>query len=409
MNEPSKDDELFGRSTMTFGEHLEELRTCLFKAVAGLAVGFIIGLCFGNYVVQFIQRPLSRALTSFYQKESIDRVEAETQKLAKAGGDRIWTKKQIEDRVNEKGLLAEEVYIDPASMVPELKRVFPEQLHDLKVPPQAKVAESENKVAESENKVAAESKQPESAASDAMAPKAQDAKDDKNGVEAGSESVNAVRPENFENMIRVFLWRPSSDDPRMRIKSLNAQEPFAVYVKASLLLGTLISSPWIFIQIWSFIAAGLYRHERHYVQTYLPFSIFLFLAGAAVAFFLVFEPVLGFLFSFNRMTGIAPEPRINEWLSFVLLLPVGFGLGFQLPLVMLFFERIGVFSIESYLKQWRIAVLVIAVLAALVTPPDPTSMIILAGSLTFLYFGGILLCKVMPRRQRPSTDLIIPS
>jgi sec-independent protein translocase protein TatC len=84
-----------------------------------------------------------------------------------------------------------------------------------------------------------------------------------------------------------------------------------------------------------------------------------------------------------------------------MILPVGFGLGFQLPLVMLFLERIGVFTVRSYLKQWRIAVLVIFVLAAILTPPDAYSMLLLAFSLTFLYFGGILLCKVLPRRSRP--------
>ena len=166
-------------------------------------------------------------------------------------------------------------------------------------------------------------------------------------------------------------------------------------------MGVLLASPWIFYQIWHFVAAGLYPHERRYVHLYLPFSLGLFLLGAALAFFVVFEPVLNFLLSFNRHLGIDPEPRINEWLGFVLLLPVGFGIGFQLPLVMLFLERIGLFTMRTYAAQWRIAVLVIFVVAAILTPPDPTSMLLLAGSLTTLYFGGILLCKLMPRRSGP--------
>ena len=84
------------------------------------------------------------------------------------------------------------------------------------------------------------------------------------------------------------------------------------------------------------MAAGLYPHERRYVHRYLPFSVALFLVGAALAFFVVFQPVLHFLLMFNRSQGIIPEPRINEWLSFVMILPIGFGIGFQLPLVMLF-------------------------------------------------------------------------
>ena len=80
-------------------------------------------------------------------------------------------------------------------------------------------------------------------------------------------------------LIRLFLWHRSEDDPRVRIKSLNAQEPFSVYIKASLLVGVLLASPWIFYQIWHFVAAGLYPHERRYVHMYLPFSLGLFLAG----------------------------------------------------------------------------------------------------------------------------------
>ena len=166
-------------------------------------------------------------------------------------------------------------------------------------------------------------------------------------------------------------------------------------------MGVLLASPWIFYQIWYFVAAGLYPHERRYVHMYLPFSLGLFLAGAALAFFVVFEPVLNFLFSFNRSLGIDPDPRINEWLGFVLLLPVGFGIGFQLPLVMLFLERIGVFTVQSYLKQWRIAVLVIFVLAALLTPPDPVQHDADGLPADVSYFGGILLCKLWPRKRSP--------
>jgi len=79
-------------------------------------------------------------------------------------------------------------------------------------------------------------------------------------------------------------------------------------------------------------------------------------------------------------------------MSFVLILPVGFGLGFQLPLVMLFLERIGIFDAAAYASQWRIAILVICVVSALLTPADPYSMLFLAAPLTLLYFGGVALC-----------------
>lgn len=85
----------------------------------------------------------------------------------------------------------------------------------------------------------------------------------------------------------------------------------------------------------------------------------------------------------------------------MLILPIGFGISFQLPLVMLFLERIGVFTVQSYLRQWKISIFVVFVLSAMLTPPDPYSMVLMAIPLTFLFFGGVLLCKLLPRKTGP--------
>jgi sec-independent protein translocase protein TatC len=104
--------------------------------------------------------------------------------------------------------------------------------------------------------------------------------------------------------------------------------------------------------------------------------------------------------------GIDPDPRITDWLTFVLFLPLGFGISFQLPLVMLFLERIGIFTIANYLGRWRIAVLVILIVATVLTPSDPYSMMLMAAPLVLLYFFGIALCKLMPRRTTPFGEAI---
>jgi sec-independent protein translocase protein TatC len=181
-----------------------------------------------------------------------------------------------------------------------------------------------------------------------------------------------------------------------------------IWLKAAFVTGLVISSPWIFYQLWIFVAAGLYPHEKKYVYLYLPFSSVLFLAGAAMAFFVVFRYVLNFLLGFNRAMSIDPDPRISEWLSFVLFLPLGFGIAFQLPLVMLFLHRIGIFSLEAYLEKWRIAVLVIFVISMILTPADPISMLLMACPLSGLYFLGIGLCKWMPRNRNPFADVYEP-
>ena len=189
-----------------------------------------------------------------------------------------------------------------------------------------------------------------------------------------------------------------------RIISTSATEPFLSWMKVGIITGLTISAPWIFLQLWIFVAEGLYPTEKKYVYIYLPFSLLLFLAGASLAYFFVFEPVLKFLLGFNAIMGAEPNLRISEWLSFFLLLPLGFGVGFQLPLVMLFLNRIGVVSVQVYLTQWRIAILIIFVAAMFLTPSDPQSMLLLAMPLTLLYFLGIALCQFLPKRKSPFGD-----
>ena len=147
-------------------------------------------------------------------------------------------------------------------------------------------------------------------------------------------------------MITLRMYHDLADDPRVRVVGLSVQEPFSVYIKAALVVGAVLASPFVFYFIWDFVAVGLYPHEKKYVHTFLPISLALFLAGVALAFFLVFRFVLAFLFQFYEWMGIDPDPRITDWLSFVLILPLGFGISFQLPLVMLFLERIGVFTVR---------------------------------------------------------------
>jgi sec-independent protein translocase protein TatC len=202
----------------------------------------------------------------------------------------------------------------------------------------------------------------------------------------------------------IVAWREVDTRPQ----SLGITEPFMIWLKAGLITGLFLSSPWVFYQLWSFVAAGLYPHEQRYIHIYLPISLGLFLSGLLLAYFFVFDPVLQFLFAFSAQSGISPQPRINDWLGFVLLLPLGFGVAFQLPLVMLFLNRIGILDVATYISKWRIAVMVIFVLSMFLTPADPISLLLMAIPLTFLYFLGIMLCKWMPGNRKPFEDEPLP-
>ena len=207
------------------------------------------------------------------------------------------------------------------------------------------------------------------------------------------DEMNAGRLET----VPLKIWRKTNYKPQ----SLGVTEPFFVWLKAGLLGGLTLAAPFVFYELWAFVAAGLYPHEKKYVHLFLPISLMLFAAGVLMAFFFVFSPVLEFLFTFNSSLNIAPEIRIGEWLSFAMFLPLGFGVAFQLPLVMLFSNRIGVIDVQIYLEKWRIAILVIFVLSMFLTPADPISMLLLAVPLTGLYFLGIGMCVLMPRPENP--------
>ncbi len=359
-----RDDDLFKDTTMTFGEHLDELRKALFKAVAGLALGTCLGLLVGKHVVTLIERPLSNALGTYYQTEAELEYEKWSNKRLEAGEPVFYTDKEIHDLVQNQRLMFEIKYYHPRQFLGELERAEPAALAPIKLPqmPQEKPKEGGQQGNE------------------------QAAKPTKPGELAGK-----------GQLVPVFLWHEIDDDPRINPLALGVAEPFSIWMKASLVVGIVLSSPWVFWCIWTFVAAGLYPHEKRYIHVFLPFSIVLFLLGAATAYLFVFEPVLNFLFSFNRWLKLGPDPRISEWLSFVIFLPLGFGISFQLPLVMLFLERIGVFSVRTYIEKWRIAIMVIVVLSAVLTPADPYTLFFMAIPLIGLYFGAILLCKYMPR------------
>jgi sec-independent protein translocase protein TatC len=411
------DNDLFETSTMTFGEHLEELRKCLMKAVIGLVIGTVIGFFIGTRIVALIEAPLRGALERYYVSQ------AETDYMNWALGQRKaglpipYTLEEIKaiargnPAKNEPELIYEIQFIHPSLMSATLHSVESRQAAG-STPPVAGATPSATGSAPpaagspppaggptfaspTATGVTAPTSSPAAAASD---------DDDALKKEITGDPVAEPRYTR-SNLAAHLLWHPIESDSRFNMQATGVTEPFSVWLKASLVVGVVLSSPWIFYHLWTFVAAGLYSHERKYVYTYMPFSIGLFLAGAALAYLAVFQPVLDFLFEFNKDMGIDPDPKIGEWLSFVLILPLGFGISFQLPLVMLFLERIGVFSIESYMKNWRIAVLVIFVLSAVLTPADPYSLLFMAVPLTFLYFGGVLLAKYLPH-NKPAMEMV---
>jgi sec-independent protein translocase protein TatC len=347
-------EDLFDHTKMTFGEHLDDLRRSLLKAMLALVVGVLVGLLVANKVIDYVQNPLREALRNYYSNmEGRKQFNLYIQDLTARGRALPTDMKAAEQAFVDRGLVLEEHYIDPAQLAEVLKSIAPDSVNASSLP---------------------------------------------------TRRIGEVPQAN--DLVPLVTYHRVEDDPRVRIIGLRVEEGFLIYMKAALVVGATVASPFIFYFIWQFVAAGLYPHEQRYVHIFLPFSIGLFLAGAALAFFVVFRFVLAFLLSFYEWMGIDPDARISDWLTFVLIMPLGFGVSFQLPLVMLFLERIGIFSVKNYLSNWRISVLVICFIAMILTPSDPYSMMLMAAPLVALFFFGILLCHWMPRRTTPFGELI---
>jgi sec-independent protein translocase protein TatC len=184
---------------------------------------------------------------------------------------------------------------------------------------------------------------------------------------------------------------------KQHLATLSVQEGFVVYFKVSLLCGVVLASPFLLYQFWAFVGAGLYPHEKRYVYLLFGPSLFLFLAGIFLCQFVVLPGAVKALLVFNEWLGFDPEIRLREWLSLAIILPLVFGLSFQTPLVMIFLNRIGIFTAADYLARWRGAVMVLAVFAALITPtPDIVTMMYLFLPMFGLYMLGIAICHFFP-------------
>ena len=380
----ARDEDLFAGTSMSFGAHLEELRSALVKSLIGLLVAFIIGLLFlGKVVVSVINGPLEQSLQAYYKEGSIIQYDHFLEEQQEAKLPVPYTQEQVRH------------------LVRDLKLVFTMyQVH----PSAVRTTLGIDTSGKGTDKPAGQTA-PEAGAG--LAPKAGDRPDketiDRTLAREKEEKKADVSPAPvvMEPLTPLFVWQPVANDERASIKGLSVQEGFMFYMKASLMAGVLLASPWIFYQLWNFVSAGLYPTEKRFVHIFLPISLMLFLSGAAFCFFVIFPFVLDYLFKFNRDLGIAPDPRINEWLGFAVFLPIGFGLSFQLPLVMLFLNRIGMMSVQNYLSKWKISVLVIFVISMVLTPADPVSMLAMAIPLTALYFGGILICQWAGPRKNP--------
>ena len=193
----------------------------------------------------------------------------------------------------------------------------------------------------------------------------------------------------------------ASDDERMTVTT--AMEPFTLYVTVSLYSAIALSLPFLLFQIWGFISPALYKHERSYVTPFIGLSTISFVIGAAFAYYVLFPPAVSYLLGLGSDFQLLL--RASDYLDFILLIMLAMGIIFQMPAITYVLARIGIVTAGLLVKSWKIAIVVILVVAAVASPTsDIPNMMLFAAPMMVLYVISIFVAWFFGRRRQNDAE-----
>ena len=201
---------------------------------------------------------------------------------------------------------------------------------------------------------------------------------------------------NFYEPILEWMMVPAKEalPANSQMVAMAIEEAFFTALKVAFFAGFIVSLPVIFWQIWMFLAPGLYDHEKKLIIPFVFFGTLQFLLGALFAYYFVVPVGFSFLINFGS-TIVTVLPSIGMYVSFFTKLMIGFGISFELPVIIFFLAKIGLVDDKQLIGFFRYAVVLIFVVAAILTPPDVISQLMMAAPLLILYGVSIWIAKVV--------------
>ena len=342
----AREEELGGQ--MSFLEHLDELRTRLIRSIAFVLVAAFICWFVSGYIYSFLARPINRALAAAQQQRKVT--------IAGLNG-QMSTMPLSSLHQNDR-----------------LRYAFPEltRLGSIEIPAGTSVMARVDKDAQGNLGLFTDE-----------------------ALSAGSDLI----PKDVRLPIDLNQSYEKLPDPNDKLIVTTALEPFALYVKVSLYAAIALSVPFLLWQIWAFVSPGLYPHERKYVTPFIALSSIFFVLGAATAYYLIFPPAARYLL------GLGQDFRLllkaDDYFDFIILLMLGMGVVFQMPAITYVLARIGLVDARWMIKVWRMAVIVILIVAAVLSPTnDVPNMLLFAAPMFALYVISILVAWICGRERR---------
>ncbi len=206
-------------------------------------------------------------------------------------------------------------------------------------------------------------------------------------------------------LVEPYAQAVKEDSTSRRLIFTALQETFLTYLKVSFFTAFFVTCPFILMQIWKFIAPGLYKHEKIAILPYLVLTPILFFLGGVLVYYLIMPLAIKFFLSFESSGAITNLPiqleaKVNEYLSLIMKLIFAFGLSFQLPVVLSLLARIGIIDSEFLKQRRKYVVVIIFTAAAILTPPDPVTQIGLAIPLLILYELSIFSVNMIEKKVK---------